>query len=147
MAFTKRPTGASRLSPSARKQFFAHLAETANVSASARIAGVDPRAIYRERERSAAFRDDWMKALAEGYVRLETKMLADALVAASSNLKDQTLKARALKQKVQITLLTAHRANVRGAGAASAPKAKGQSSARQRVEARFAQMRKRAEGE
>jgi hypothetical protein len=104
-----------------RRLFLDHLAETANVSASARTAGVTGSAVYGERRRSPAFRSDWALALAEGYARLETDLLAEALQTASGRTADATLKARAQKHRLAIALLAAHRTSVKGGAWASAP--------------------------
>ena len=73
------PSGNARLNAAARKRFLDHLAQTANVAASARKAGVNSDAVYSERRRLPEFRGEWAEALTEGYVRLETDLLADAL--------------------------------------------------------------------
>lgn len=67
MAINKTPVPDARLNVKIRARFLDHLAETANVSASARAAGVASSAVYAERRRSPAFRDAWALALAEGY--------------------------------------------------------------------------------
>ena len=99
----------------ARAAFLAHLAETANVSASARAAKISASRAYHERQRFPAFRTQWQDALAEGYARLEAELLAEALRPASGNLKDITLKSRQMKVRLGMTLLSLHRASVRGA--------------------------------
>ncbi|WP_411291667.1 hypothetical protein [Sphingorhabdus sp.] len=95
MAKHQKPASDARLNAKIRRQFLDHLAATANVSASARTAGVAGSAVYAERRRSAAFRGDWALALAEGYARLEIDLLAEALQVASPRTGDATLKARA----------------------------------------------------
>lgn len=97
MAINKTPVPDARLNMKIRAHFLDHLAETANVSASARAAGVASSAVYAERRRSPAFREAWALALAEGYARLETDLLAEALQTASGRTADGTLKARAQK--------------------------------------------------
>jgi hypothetical protein len=139
------PAPAASMTGDERKIFLSHLAQSANVSASAREANVHSVTVYRERQRNAAFRTKWEAALAEGYVRLETELLGEALIPASGNVKDATLKARAQKYRLGMGLLASHRAAVRGEAAPEAKtKTKGQSTARLRIEARFVQMRKRA---
>lgn len=105
----------------ARALFLAHLAETSNVAASARAAGLSSSRAYRERQRFPAFRTQWQEALAEGYARLEAELLAEALRPASGNLKDITLKSRQMKVRLGMTLLSLHRASVRGVKPATAP--------------------------
>lgn len=121
MAINKTPVPDARLNVKIRARFLDHLAETANVSASARVAGVGSSAVYAERRRSPAFRDAWALALAEGYARLETDLLAEALQMASARTADGTLKARAQKHRLAIALLSAHRASVKGGAATPVP--------------------------
>ena len=123
MAINKTPVPDARLNMKIRSLFLDHLAQTANVSASALAAGVKSSAVYAERRRSPAFREAWALALAEGYARLETDLLAEALQTASGRTADGTLKARAQKHRLAIALLSAHRASVKG-GAAVAPASK-----------------------
>jgi hypothetical protein len=123
MAINKTAVPDARLNMKIRSLFLDHLAQTANVSASALAAGVKSSAVYAERRRTPAFRDAWALALAEGYARLETELLAEALQSASGRTADGTLKARAQKHRLAIALLNAHRASVKG-GAPVAASAK-----------------------
>ena len=132
-----------------REAFLAHLAETSNVRASARIAGITPALAYRERRRSAAFRDAWARALAEGYVRLEGEMLAEALRRPNGRASDATMKAQAARVRLGMALLGHHAASVRGdrrpaAAATAALPGRKPRDVRARLEARFAEMRARA---
>ncbi len=102
-----------RLNAAKRKLFFAHLSETANVSASARVAGISSSTVYAERRRSAEFKAAWSEALTEGYARLEADLLAEALQAVNGQITDGTLKARAQKHRLGISLLGVHRANAK----------------------------------
>jgi hypothetical protein len=108
--------------PAARAAFLTHLAATANVSESAKVAGFTRNIVYAQRSRSAAFRRLWQRALAEGYAELEAQLLAEALTAASGSTKDSTLKARAQKHRLALALLAAHRASVKGVEQPSAAK-------------------------
>ncbi len=108
------PSGGHRFNATTRKCFLDHLARTANVSASARAAGISGDAVYSAHRRLPDFRAEWKEALAEGYVRLETSMLADALKRPSSKTPDALLKARAQQQRLQLGLLSAHRGTVKG---------------------------------
>lgn len=110
-----------RINAAIRKIFLSHLSETSNVAASARAAGVSSSAIYAERRRSAAFRDEWAAALAEGYARLETDLLAEAMQMASAKISDGMLKSRAQKHRLALALLAAHRVSVKGIGPISQP--------------------------
>lgn len=134
---------AARWSEVRRAAFLAHLAETSNVSASAKIAGMTAASAYRERRNSDAFRAAWHAALCEGYARLEVELLADALRVASGKIHDTTLKSRAQKHRLGLTLLAAHRASVRGDPAPAAKRGATILSAREQLEARFAVMHDR----
>ncbi|MBK6708205.1 MAG: hypothetical protein IPG54_12280 [Sphingomonadales bacterium] len=130
--------------PAAQKAFLAHLAQTANVSASARTAGVTTRPVYDLRRKSEGFCTKWLGALAEGYARLEANLLSEALSAPASNLKDSTLKQKQMKTRIGMALLAAHRATVKGAAPMPAPsRSRDPKEVQQRLEARFAVMRKR----
>lgn len=108
------PSGNNRFNATTRKCFLDHLARTANVAASARAAGISGDTVYSAHRRLPDFRAEWKEALAEGYVRLETNMLADALKRPSSKTPDGLLKARAQQQRLQLGLLNAHRGSVKG---------------------------------
>lgn len=58
--------------------FLDHLAETSNVSVSARRAGVSRSAVYRLRATCQAFSRGWQMAIATGYDELEFRMLKTA---------------------------------------------------------------------
>jgi hypothetical protein len=108
---------AARLNASTRKAFLVHLAETANVSASARAVNIGTSSIYAERRRLPAFRAEWTAALAEGYARLEADLLSDALTSASAKTTDAMLKSRAQKDRLRLALLAMHRTSVKTAAA------------------------------
>lgn len=59
--------------------FLDALAETCNVHASARAAGVTAQCVYQRRRRDAGFRAAWGEALEQGYARLEAMLLAAAM--------------------------------------------------------------------
>lgn len=107
---------ASRPNKRQMMAFLDALAESSNITASARVAGLPANSFYRERRRNADFADQWHDALCEGFVRLEAELLAEALVQPSALVKDATLKARAQKYRLGLALLAAHRAAVRGTG-------------------------------
>ena len=72
MAKHQKPASDARLNAKIRRQFLDHLAATANVSASARtagVAGVAGSAVYAERRRPAAFRGDWPGRVEPGWQR------------------------------------------------------------------------------
>jgi hypothetical protein len=56
-------------------RFFEALAETSNVSASAALANVTPRVVYKRRREDAEFASRWLAALHEGYDNLEMELL------------------------------------------------------------------------
>ena len=66
MAARKSPAKRPGWTKAARSVFLAELAETANVAASARKAGMPVSSVYALRIKSPEFRLDWSEALAEG---------------------------------------------------------------------------------
>jgi hypothetical protein len=98
----KRKADIARLNAATRTLFLAHLAESSNISGSARYAGISSNAVYAERRRSPAFRGPWHEALAEGYARPETELLAEALQAANGKIGDGTLKAQLILKLAQM---------------------------------------------
>ena len=130
--------------PAAQRMFLAQLAQTANVCASARAAGVSTGPVYDLRRKSPGFCEKWLAALAEGYARLEANLLAEALAPPASNLKDSTLKQKQLKTRIGMALHAAHKATVRGSPQAQLPsRSRDPKSVQARLEARFAAMHKR----
>lgn len=140
------PPGNARLNAAVRKSFLDHLAQTANVAASARKAGISGDAAYAERRRLADFRAEWTDALREGYVRLETNLLAEALRPASSKTSDALLKAKTQKQRLQLGLFNAHRGSVKGGetGPAASPKSADLPALKAQLILTLTQMRSRA---
>jgi hypothetical protein len=144
MAFRKKDEKKeSKFGVTAQAKFLAHLAETSNVTASAKAAGVTTRPVYELRRKCADFLAKWLVALAEGYARLEAELLAEALRAPSSNMKDSTLKQKQMRTRLGLSLLAAHRATVRGAEPAKPSRSRDPKEVRVRLEKRFADMRKR----
>lgn len=113
----KTVDGAGNARPERRQMdvFLDALAESSNVAASARTAGISANAMYRERRRNPGFAARWHEALCEGFARLEAELLSEALIAPTGNVKEATLKSRAQKYRLGLSLLAAHRAAVRGA--------------------------------
>ncbi len=141
-------TSKATMTADARAAFIDMLAETANVSASAKAAGVSSFEVYQLRKASKGFRDQWARALGEGYVRLEADLLAEALKPVANATADKTIKQKAEKTRIAMFLLTAHRAAVRGEAKAqsAAPAVQRRPSlaaARADLAARFATMRER----
>lgn len=143
----KAAVGKAMTRPGKRQMdlFLDALAETSNVAGSARAAGLAASVFYRERRRSSDFAAQWHEALCEGFVRLETELLSEALVAATGNVKDATLKARAQKYRLGLALLAAHRTAVRGAKLLTgAGDGGGTQEAKLRLTQRLMEMRERA---
>lgn len=144
----KTAEGAGNTRPDRRQMdiFLDALAESSNVAASARAAGISGNAMYRERRRNAGFAARWHAALCEGFARLEAELLSEALIAPTGNVKESTLKSRAQKYRLGLSLLAAHRAAVRGAKlpvAGEAPKG----SAKARLVAKLTAMRSQVAAE
>ncbi len=114
------PGRAVRTTAAARRRFLEELALTANVTAAAKKAKLASTTVYRARAQDAAFRRQWHAALCEGYARLETELLAEALAPAETEVPDAVLKLRLHRQKLALALLAAHRATVRGEPRAAA---------------------------
>ncbi len=58
-----------------QKHFLDHLAESSNVSESAKIAGINPSRAYLVRRQDPQFARQWLAALWEGYLHLEMEVL------------------------------------------------------------------------
>ncbi|MCC6479214.1 MAG: hypothetical protein IT552_08400 [Sphingomonadaceae bacterium] len=142
MAFGKKANGKG-FGPAAQRAFLSHLAQTSNVSASAKTAGVTTFPVYDLRRKSPDFCTKWLAALSEGYARLEANLLSEALSAPASNLKDSTLKQKQMKTRIGMALLAAHKATVRGAPKPAPSRSRDPKEVQARLEARFAAMRKR----
>ncbi len=128
--------------------FFQTLAESANVLKSAKAAGITSVEVYLERKASKTFRDQWTRALIEGYVRLEADMLAEALKPIGNATSEKTIKLMAQKQRDRQFLLNAHSATVRGetraqAAAPLVTRLPTSQQARADLAARFESMRER----
>jgi hypothetical protein len=145
MAFEKKTDTPNRkFGPVAQRLFLGHLAQTANVSASARVAGVTTSPVYDLRKKSEEFCARCHAALCEGYARLEANLLAEALSPPAANMKDSTLKQKQMKIRLGTGLLAAHRATVRGITPPATPsRSRDPKEVKQRLDARFTAMRKR----
>jgi len=71
--------------PTKSRDFFDHLAATANVRASARFVGMSSWGAYARRRRDPAFAAGWAEALQAGYDRLEQELVARALGSAGAD--------------------------------------------------------------
>jgi len=64
-----------RINNNWRRLFLDHLAETSNVTASAEKAGISVSRAYKVRREEEAFAQQWLAALAEGYLHLELEVV------------------------------------------------------------------------
>jgi len=96
-----------------QKHFLDHLAESSNITESAKVAGINPSRAYLVRRQDPAFARQWLAALWEGYLHLELEVLR--------RLREGDLKAGESDKydfANAIRLLTAHRENAARAQAA-----------------------------
>jgi hypothetical protein len=140
---TKAPPKKEKFDQAARKTFIAHLAQSANVTASAKLVDVTTSTVYRERLKNPDFRDQWHQALCEGYIRLETELLGEALTKPSANTSATTLKSREQKYRLGTTLLKAHAASVRAEPSVAATSSYEKAGARDRILAKLTVMHDR----
>jgi hypothetical protein len=128
-------------------RFLTELAATANVSASARAAGMSEACVYRLRQRSPEFREAWSLALREGYEKLELMLLDRALNGVEKPVwygGKQVGSITEYSDRLALTLIAAHRASVRG-GSAECVEEPG--AVRQRFAAKLGEMNIRMGGE
>ncbi len=127
--------------------FLAALAETCNVTQSAKAAGVSLPGVYRRRRVNAAFRAGWAEAIANAYQRLELMMLERALNGTEKIIirKDGSEeRVRDYPNQVAMNLLKMHRDTA--AQAIEAPAAADIEGMRERLFDKLQRMRKRIEG-
>lgn len=99
-----------------KRVFLDALAETSNVTGSARQAGIAPRDAYRTRRSCEEFAADWRAALFEGYANLEMEVLGYLRDPAPTHKMDVTAALRLLAaHKETIAQERATRANVSAA--------------------------------
>ena len=113
MTATGRTAQARGWTKAGREAFLARLAETSNVSASARAAGMPVSSVYALRRKSPEFRAAWGDALAEGYARLEASLLETALGKAGGAVDPDELKREAQKHRLALSLLAQHRPSIK----------------------------------
>jgi hypothetical protein len=75
----RRRAAAQDITPEKQEVFFATLADSCNVSLSARAAGFTANWAYRKRRTDARFRHQWAVAVREGYAKLELELLRRAI--------------------------------------------------------------------
>ena len=97
------------------ESFLSTLAETCNVSLSARETGRSARVFYDLKRRDPAFRAAWMEALREGYDRLEMEMVRRARFGTPRDVFFQgrkTATTQVLNDSTALRLLHLHRKSV-----------------------------------
>lgn len=96
---------AEKLNRHWRTLFLDCLADTSNVSAAARAAGIDPARAYKVRREERSFAQQWQAALLEGYANLEMETVYRLRIGAE---KDE----RKFDTANALRLLAFHRDNV-----------------------------------
>jgi hypothetical protein len=91
------------------KTFLSHLAETSNVSASAKQAGISKTTAYDKRRKDAEFNRKWQEALFEGYQHLEMETLQRLRDGEVKQKRDAQRGNRVFDNGNAIRLLLAHR--------------------------------------
>ena len=129
------------------ERFFDALAESCNVTFSAREAGVSVSTAYRRRSAEAGFRQRWGEALATGYAQLELAMLERALKGSEKMVRidGESQVVRDYCDRTALALLKMHRETVAEieAGVDGAEHAE----ATERILARLQRMRAQLTGE
>lgn len=131
-----------------REIFFAELAATCNVSASARRAGVCKATVYAHRRACAAIRARWAVAVRESYANLELAMLERALngsVKTVTRADGSIDKTHEYPNAVALTLLRRHQELAAEAGAEHDPANVGE--LRARLAGKIERLRKRLDKE
>ena len=138
----------TRWSAAREKAFLAALAETANVAASARKAKLAESTVYRHRQADPDFAARSAVALREGYLKLESMLLARALGGVTRPVWYGGKKVGAVREfddRLGLQLLNQHRAAV--TGSRDPPEAPIPiEEARARFKARLAEMNRRLGG-
>lgn len=122
-----------------RQAFVEALAETSNVTVSAKRAGVTPSQAYSARRRDPEFRQQWYEALCEGYEHLELETLYRLRKGQLKPPAGNVRSARVFDNATAMRLLLAHKetiARIRAAREDADPAA-----VRARIEARIEEMR------
>lgn len=101
----------ARTNPHWRKPFLAALADTSNIAAAARHAGINVSTVYKARRTEATFARLWQAALSEGYDNLEMELLS-RLRSGESIEEGAKAPSRKFDNAAAFRLLTAHRESV-----------------------------------
>lgn len=119
----KRPTKRwVRWNAAMRDTFFAHLAESCNVAASAAAIGVRPSQVQHRRRTNAEFAALWADAIEAGYQLLEMRMLGYVLAGGGETIApDDPHALGPVHWEGAIKLLTIHRARREGRGKPCGP--------------------------
>lgn len=104
-----------------RDAFFAHLAGSCNVAASAAAIGLKPSQVHHRRRTSKAFAAAWAEALEAGYQLLETRLLGYVLAGGGTIAPDDAQALGPLDWEGAIKLFTIHKARREGRGRPSGP--------------------------
>lgn len=104
----RRAPAAARTNPRWRKTFLVALADTSNVAAAAREAGVTVSAVYRARRAEPDFAREWQAALAEGYDNLEMELLSRLRMGEAPDAEDKRTPVK-FDNAMAFRLLSAHR--------------------------------------
>jgi hypothetical protein len=95
--------------PQWSKTFLSELANTSNVSAAAREAGIHPSTAYDARRQRPDFNRRWQEALCEGYDHLEMELLHRLRTGEVKPAKDAKRGTRSFDNATAFRLLAAHR--------------------------------------
>ena len=104
-------------SEEAEEIFFGALAASANVSLAAAEAGFSTPTVYRLKARRADFAEKWRAALVHGFDRLETELLHAAIDSVAEVEFDTERPIPKMTVDQAMSILNAHRKEVRGVGA------------------------------
>lgn len=108
----RRPSGRKDWTATKERKFLEALSDTCNVTLAAKIAGVGNTTVYSRRAKDAAFRDGWVKAIAQGYARLELEMIERALKGSVRVIEHRDGRKETVVEypdRVALTLLKMHR--------------------------------------
>ena len=129
--------------PSWTKKFLARLADSSNVSSSARHAKIDPSTAYRLRRDNSDFERAWQEALYEGYNNLEMELLGRMREGELKPAAGAKRGRRTFDNAIGLRLLAAHREAASRQRAARAHVSAAE--VRASIDAKITAMRKRVE--
>lgn len=142
----RRPR-ARRFGREDKQVFLDALAETCNITASAKVCGFSPSTIDCHRKKDATFRAGMLAALTSGYERLERALIERALHGVEEDVWHGGKKVgtkTVYNDAMALRLLSLHRDNVKGApGETDEDLDEAYEAARTELEARLDEMRER----